>query len=176
MKKPLRTTAFLLLITALATLASLTGPARSFTDRVDFEVSAGLGLRQKGIKPVDFAFKTFVNFVDPAYLFVTVEENLALFKRAGNQNYLDGVSIGGGLGVRLLHRPQSAHALDLRAKALSSVGSPDWERTTYDLAAAWYLRSHRFSPVVELGYRYLNSRTQGFTDYGNAYLSIGFRF
>ena len=33
-----------------------------------------------------------------------------------------------------------------------------------------------FSPVVELGYRFMDFRTNGFENYGNAYLSFGIRY
>lgn len=71
------------------------------------------------------------------------------------------------------------YALDLRVKALGSVGGADWKRTTYDASLAWYLRSgktHSFTPVVELGYRYIDSRTNGLDNMGNFYGSFGLRF
>ena len=66
------------------------------------------------------------------------------------------------------------HALDVRVKSLST--SPDWKRNTYDASLAWYLKTEKFSPIVEFGYRYLDSRTKGIDNYGNAYLTIGLRY
>jgi hypothetical protein len=51
-----------------------------------------------------------------------------------------------------------------------------WKRATYDASLAWYLKSPKFSPVVELGYRYLDSKTTGIDNYGNVYASIGIRY
>ena len=68
------------------------------------------------------------------------------------------------------------HALDVRVKSLSTLGNPDWKRNTYDASLAWYLKTEKFSPIVELGYRYLDSRTKGIDNYGNAYLTIGLRY
>ena len=59
------------------------------------------------------------------YLFVTAEDNLSLYKDNGVKTYINGVSLGGGLGVKLLNRVKSIHSLDLRAKSLDSVGKPD---------------------------------------------------
>ena len=80
------------------------------------------------------------------------------------------------MGVKLLDRVKSIHALDIRAKALSSVGCPSWKRSSYDVSLAWYLKSYRFSPVVELGYRFIDSHTSGLDNCGNVFLSIGFRY
>lgn len=160
----------------LLMLATVKTHAQTFMDRVHFEFSAGTGMENKGITPVDFSFKSQVEFVSIAYLFVTVEDNISLYKNKEVKTYYNGVSLGGGLGVKLLDGVKSIHALDVRAKALSSVGCPSWKRSSYDISLAWYLRSYRFSPVVELGYRFIDSHTSGLSNCGNVFLSIGFRY
>jgi hypothetical protein len=47
---------------------------------------------------------------------------------------------------------------------------------TYDASLAWYLKSQKFSPVVELGYRYIKSKTTGIDNYGDVYVSVGLRY
>lgn len=170
MKRLIYTTALLLM------LATVKTHAQTFMDRIHFEFSAGTGMENKGITPVDFSFKSQVEFVSIAYLFVTAEDNISLYKNKEVKTYYNGVSLGGGLGVKLLDSVKSIHALDVRAKALSSVGCPSWKRTSYDISLAWYLRSYKFSPVVELGYRFIDSHTPGLDNCGNAFLSIGFRY
>ena len=160
----------------LLVLAAAKVNAQTFMDRIHFEFAAGTGARQNGIKPVDFSFKSLVDFVSISYLFVTVEDNISLYRNNNVKSYSNGVSIGGGLGVKLLNGTKGIHGLDVRAKALTCAGNLAWKRTTYDAALAWYIKSFRFSPVVELGYRYLDSRTAGLDNYGNAYLSIGLRY
>ncbi len=150
--------------------------AQNFLDRTHFEVTAGAGIENKGIVPIDFSFKAHVEFVSISYLFVTVEDNISLYQHGDIKTYYKGTSIGGGLGVKLLNGLESIHALDIRAKALGSVGSPAWKRTSYDISLAWYIRSGRFSPIVELGYRFIDSRTRGISNCGNVFLSIGFRY
>lgn len=154
----------------------MTGHAQSFMDRTHFEVTAGAGIENKGITPIDFSFKAHVEFVSISYLFVSVEDNVSLYRNDNLKTYYNGVSVGGGLGVKLLNKLESIHALDIRAKALSSVGCPTWERTSYDISLAWYIKSGRFSPIVELGYRFIDSHTKGINNCGNAFLSIGFRY
>lgn len=160
----------------LFAFATLKLNAQSFMDRTHFEFTAGAGTEAKGITPIDFSFKAHVEFVAVSYLFVTVEDNVSLYKHDDIKTYYNGVSVGGGLGVKLLNGLESIHALDVRAKALGSVGSPAWRRNSYDISLAWYIRSGRFSPIVELGYRFIDSRTKGIGNCGHAFLLIGFRY
>ncbi len=169
-------TRFIYATTLLLALTTMKMHAQDFMDRVHFEFSAGTGLENNGITPVDFSVKSQVEFFSISYLFVTVEDNISLYKNEGEKTYYNGVGIGGGLGVKLLNSVKSIHALDIRAKALSSVGCPSWKRASYDVSLAWYLKSYRFSPVVELGYRFIDSHTQEIDNCGNAFLSIGFRY
>lgn len=167
------------LIYAAALLLALTTAdlhAQTFADRIHFEVTAGSGVKSNGVTPVDFSFKSLVDFVSISYLFIAVEDNISLYNGNGVKTYYNGVGIGGGAGVKLLGRTSGIHGLDIRAKALGSVGSPAWKRSAYDLSLAWYVKDRRFSPVVELGYRFVDSRTAGFDNYGTVYMSIGFRY
>lgn len=167
-----------LILTTTLLLAFTTAnvQAQTFIERTHFEVSAGSGIKNHGITPVDFSFKLHVDVIPVLYLFVTAEDNLSLYKNNETKAYVNGASLGGGLGVRLLNHIKTAHALDIRAKSLDSLGKPDWKRTIYDISLAWYMKPGRFSPIVELGYRFLHSHTNSFDNYGNAYLSIGLRY
>lgn len=150
--------------------------AQSFGDRLHFELSGATGMKDDGTTPVDFSFKFHVDVLPVSYVFITAENNVSLHKEDGVKTYFHGESVGGGLGVKLLNRAKSIHSLDVRLKVLGCLGSPDWKRMAYDASVAWYIKSRKFSPVVELGYRYLDSRTEGVSNYGNAYLSIGLRY
>lgn len=104
---------------------------------------------------------------------------LILYEKGDDRTYFSGESLGGGVGVKLLNSVETVHALDLRVKALTSIGAVDWKRTTYDASLAWYLRGkspHYFTPVVEMGYHYINSRTAELDNMGNFYISFGLRF
>lgn len=162
-----------MLLLALSTVRSY---AQTFKERSYFEISAAKGLKNHGITPVDFSFKFHVDLIPLAYIFVSAEDNICLYKENEAKTYINGASIGGGVGVRLLNKTKGCHALDVRFKSLSSVGGTDFKRTSYDASLAWYMKGHKFSPVVEIGYRYLDSRTNGFDNYGNAYVTFGLRY
>lgn len=160
----------------LMALASSDLNAQTFKERFYFETSASSGLKNNGITPIDFSFKFHVDVIPIAYIFISAEDNISLYKEDKAKTYINGTSIGGGIGVKLLNRTKGIHALDVRFKSLSSVGGTDFKRTSYDASLAWYMKNHKFSPVVELGYRYLDSRTKGFDNYGNVYVSFGLRY
>ncbi len=163
-------------ITLIVTFVSASLQAQTFVERTHFEASAATGLRSNGITPVDFSFKCHVDIIPMLYLFVSAEDNLSLYKENGAKTYVNGASIGGGLGVKLLNSVKSNHSLDIRAKSLESIRNTDWKRTSYDVSLAWYIKTAKFSPVVELGYRFIDSRTEVFDNYGNAYISFGLRY
>ena len=150
--------------------------AQSFKDRTHYEVMVGTGIKNNDKIPLDLSFKLRVDIISLAYMFITAEDNISLFKNKEARTYSNGASLGGGIGVKILNHSKGNHALDVRIKSLQSLGSPDWKRTTYDAGLAWYLKSEKFSPIVEFGYRFLDSRTKGIDNYGNAYLSVGLRY
>lgn len=160
----------------LLALSTFSLHAQSFKERSYFEVSAGTGLKNHGITPVDFSFKFHVDLIPVAYIFISAEENISLYKENDDKTYISGTGLGGGLGVRLLNNTKSSHALDVRVKSLSSVGGTDYKRTSYDASLAWYMKTHKFSPILELGYRYIDSRTKEFDNYGKVYISFGLRY
>ena len=170
MKKNIST--IMLLLSFISTDLS----AQTFKERVCFESSVAKGLKSKGITPIDFSFKLHADLIPMAYIFVSAEENISLYKEDNINTYINGSSVGGGVGIKLLNKAKSNHALDIRFKSLTTVGNTDFKRTSYDASLAWYMKKNKFSPVVELGYRYLDSRTDVFDNYGNVYLSLGLRY
>lgn len=167
---------FVYLILLLFAIVTVNVRAQAFTERMHFEASAATGIKDGGTTPVDFSFKFHVDVLPVSYVFITVEDNFSLHKYNGVKSYSHGASAGGGLSVKLLGSAEKTHALDARLKVLGCIGSSDWKRTTYDVSLAWYIKSCKFSPVVELGYRYLDSRMEGIANYGNVYVSLGLRY
>lgn len=170
MKKYIYAVIFLLIFMSLGV------SAQTFKERSYFEISAAKGLKNNGITPIDFSFKFHVDVIPMAYMFISAEDNISLYRENEIKTYINGTSLGGGIGVRLLNQTKGSHALDVRFKSLSSVGGTDFKRTSYDVSLAWYMNNLKFSPIVELGYRYLDSRTNGFDNYGNAYITFGLRY
>lgn len=153
--------------------------AQTFEDRIHAELAAGTGTKSKGMQSVDLSVKAGIDIIPHLYAFANVESNYSLYDRNDVRTWYKGQSIGGGLGAQLWTKKQSTDALDLRVKVLTSIGGSDWKRTTYDVSLAWYLQSPKrrvFTPVVEIGYRHINSRTMGLDNTNALYASIGLRF
>ena len=159
----------------LLALTSVNVNADSYWDDIHFEFVAGLGNKSNSITPSDFASRIHTKFISRTYLFVSLENNLALYENNSVKTYYSGFAGGGGIGVKLFGaKEESSSALDLRAQVVGSVDSVDWKRTSYELSLAYYLKS-RWTPVIELGYRYTDSRT-GLGDFGRVYLRLGLRY
>lgn len=150
--------------------------AQSFEDRLHFEISEGAGLKMKSVTPLDFSFKAQVDIIPRMYVFATAEANKSFYKKDDVKTYFSGESLGGGLAVKLLDKKKTSHALDVRLKVLSSIGHADWKRTTYDASLAWYFENYRFTPVVECGYRFIDSRTDALSNYSSFYVTLGIRY
>ena len=150
--------------------------AQSVNDRLHFEFATGSGLRSNGVTPMDVSFKAYVDVFRPVCLFVAAEQNNSLYKEDDVKTFYKGESLGGGLGINILGTRNSSHTLDVRLKVLSSIGNADWKRTSYDVNLAWYLKGIIFSPVVEVGYRFVDSRSDYIDNYKNAYLTLGIRY
>lgn len=117
-----------------------------------------------------------MDIVKSFYAFVAIEDSKTLYKNEDIKSYLNSENIGGGLGVKFLNAGKNTHSLDLRIKLLNSIGNADWKKTTFDSSIAWYMPHEKFSPVVELGYRFMNSHTAGIDNYSNIYMTLGLRY
>lgn len=92
---------FFFIVALLIAFASTETKAQTFIERTFFEVSTATGLRNNGITPIDFSFKCHVDIVPIFYLFITAEDNLSLYKAREIKTYTNGVSLGGGLGIKI---------------------------------------------------------------------------
>ncbi len=150
--------------------------SQSFQNRLHFEASTGVGAKNNGLTPLNLSFKAQVDIVKSFYAFVAIEDSKTLYKNEDIKSYLNSENIGGGLGVKFLNAGKNTHSLDLRIKLLNSIGNADWKKTTFDSSIAWYMPHEKFSPVVELGYRFMNSHTAGIDNYSNIYMTLGLRY
>lgn len=152
--------------------------AQSFVDKLHFETTIGTGIKNNGITPLDFSFNAHFDVISKMYAFASTETNFSYYNKNEIKTYSKGQSLGGGLGVKLLGKKSTSHALDARMKVLTNIGHADLSRTSYDASLVWYIKRNKalFSPVVEFGYRFIDYRTKGFDNYNNVYLSLGLRY
>lgn len=172
--KKLSLTLGMIILLALCSVSEAN--AESFMKRVHFEAALGGGTRNHNLTPLDPSFRVGVDIIPVLYVFATVEDNISLYKDDNIKTYSRGTGLGGGLGVKFLNSVPGPNALDLRMKVLGTVGNSSMKRTTYDASLAWYLKSKKFSPLAEIGYRYLDSRTTGIRNSSHLYISIGMRY
>ena len=166
---------FLFLILMLVSLVCKSN-ALSFSDRLHFEAAAGTGVKMHGITPLDYSFKLNVDVAPRFYVSVVTETEKSLYKDDKIKTYFNGESLGGGMGYNFYDNNNSSHVLGIRTKIMSSIFKADCKRTTYDVFLSWYTKTRRFSPVIELGYRYIKSRSVELRNYSNVYMTLGIRY
>ena len=167
-----------IIIVLLVFITNRTYP-QSFLDRLHFEASTGIGIKNKGITPLNLSFKTQLDIVKNYYAFFAIEDSKTLYQKENVKSYLNSENIGGGLGVKLLNADKNDYALDFRLKLLSSMGNADLKKTTFESCIALYITnnaSQKFSPIIELGYRFMESHTTGIGNYSNVYMTLGLRY
>jgi hypothetical protein len=166
------------LIWIVLTLVSLVCKlnAQSFSDRLHFEASAGTGIKMHDMTPFDYSFKLNVDVAPRFYVSVVTETEKSLYKDDKVKTYFNGESFGGGIGYNFYDNNNSSHVLGIRTKILNSIFKADCKRTTYDVFLSWYTKTRKFSPVIELGYRYIKSRSEELRNYSNVYMTLGIRY
>lgn len=158
------------------TLLCCVGHAQTSNSHVHFEMATSYGLESKNVTPIDFSFNAQYDIIPIIYAFASVDRNLALYDADAENCYYEGELLGGGIGIHLWGNNKDKHVLDARLKVLTSIGNSDWKQTSYYTCLAWYMKNLEFSPVVEIGFRHIDSKTSYLNDYRSVFLSIGLRY
>ena len=103
-----------------------------------------------------------------------------------DRDFFTSQALGAGVDVTLLRATKSTGwvsegtTLDIRCQALASVGSADFKHSSYSVQMLYNMRGPGYgkymTPVIGIGYRYMDMRTNGFKDTHNFYLSVGIRY
>ena len=157
---------------------------QSFFDRMSASYNLAVGLQNKQTTPlmtgVDFGFEVLPRL----RVILEADYTVGLRNVDGNRTFDGAFTLGGGLSYRLFGgkgytKPaQAKDALELQFTAGGSVGKMDWKQNYYDFGLLYTTR-HRLSictPILGLGYRYVNSHAAGMKNYGGVYATIGMRF
>lgn len=157
---------------------------QSFFERLSASYNFSLGLQNKNTTPlmmgVDFGYEVLPRL----RVIFKMDYAMALRSVKGVRTYDDALLLGGGLSYRLFggkgytQPAQAKDALELQFTAGGSVGKMDWKQNYYDFGLLYTTR-HRLSictPILGLGYRYVNSHAAGMKNYGGVYATIGMRF
>lgn len=133
--------------------------------------------RQHNMKPVQNDLILGWQITNKLSVFADYQAMLGLYNADGTRNYYRSRSgLGGGFGYEIANI-RKAIGIDVRALATTTVGSPDWKYTQYDIGFIFYdYRNHQrfLSPVIGIGYRFTDSRTAGLRNLSNIYFQMGF--
>lgn len=157
---------------------------QSFFERLSASCNLSVGLQNKNTTPlmmgVDFGYEVLPRL----RVLFKMDYAMALRSVEGVRTYDNALLLGGGLSYRLFggkgytQPAQAKDALELQFTAGGSVGKMDWKQNYYDFGLLYTTR-HRLSictPILGLGYRYVNSHAAGMKNYGGVYATIGMRF
>ena len=107
---------------------------------------------------------------------------LGLYHPEGEKRYLTSHGIGGSLGYRLFQANHDRYlfkkdfVVELRVRYAHSLGGRcDLEYNLYDAGLLFYNKRHKRIPYFTIGYRNVDSRTDGIRNMNALYLSITLR-
>ena len=98
----------------------------------------------------------------------------------GSRLYLKSHGLGGSISWQLLEATgkdgcsETAAGYCIQARYGHSIGNGDLKYNLYDIGLVCYLRVGKFSPSsLTVGYRFIDSRTEGIRNHNGVYLSLG---
>lgn len=173
-------TTILIAITSFCTINAI---AQSTNDQITMplhiEVSLGAGTPNNIIMPIDVNVDLNYTFAKKFSLHAIAQTTYFLPKDGIASNYNRATNLGGGFGYVFL--PQKNDQLgdfELCTFVTSSVGSPDFKNTSYNVGIHWYGHSekHRLIPIVGADYNFKNISSKDLSNYNGAYFFLGLRF
>ena len=85
------------------------------------------------------------------------------------------MSSGGGVGFSFARDDNRQTAWDIRTGIKTSIGNPSWKQTTYDVSVIWKDAGKKRRPkaFMGLGFRYMDSHTDGIPNLSIFYATVG---
>ena len=171
----------ILLFLALAQMTLLN--AQTTNHESDFgnlflEGSVVRGLKSDGISPVGAQIGIGYNVTSRFYPMITAEYLSGHYNESGMKTFYDSGNIGFGLGYTFLRGKNDYLSFlqnaDLRVNVGTTIGHVDWKYNYYGVELKMGFRKTN-TPVIGVGYRYMNSRTEGLSNYKGVFVTLGFK-
>ncbi|MBP5424278.1 MAG: hypothetical protein J6Y78_17740 [Paludibacteraceae bacterium] len=141
-----------------------------------FEIKSLYGIKQHGLQPLSLDLQGGYEFANRWTLLACAEASHTLMDNNGVKSYAKDISLGGGFAY--VWYDGAKDRLDLRMQVLKTIGSPEWNHTTFDIGTTWYGKPNKngIAPLMGIGFRYEKSHIPGIRDWFGIYATVGIRF
>ena len=138
--------------------------------------NAFLGTKHNQLEPHAFAIDGGFNIASWLQAYGRIEREYTKFKHDGMKEWMEGINLGGGVG--LVFSEEEDFRCAIRLAVVNSLNKADWQHTVYQVSlASWDLLPRRdTAPFVELGYRYNKSHSRGISDCSSMFFALGLIF
>ena len=138
--------------------------------------NAFLGTKHNQLEPHAFAIDGGFNIASWLQAYGRIEREYTKFKHDGMKEWMEGINLGGGVG--LVFSEEEDFRCAIRLAVVNSLNKADWQHTVYQVSlASWdLLRQRDTAPFVELGYRYNKSHSRGISDCSSMFFALGLIF
>ncbi len=144
----------------------------SFDDWFYAELKAGFTSRQHNTYHHVLSSNLGYKFTNNFYGFIRSEYLLGVYRKDDVRTHFKSYIGGLGAGYQIFKSKNGTAALDLQAMIGTSIDSPDWKATVYEVGLA-LKRCDVVAPLFGISFRHANSRTTGIPDSYNVAFTIG---
>lgn len=139
------------------------------------EMSIGTGIPSHHITPISGGINVGVNLTERFYLYAGGEGIRGLYEKDEVKTHYKSNGLGGGVGFSFARDDNRQTAWDIRTGIKTSIGNPSWKQTTYDVSVIWKDAGKKRRPkaFMGLGFRYMDSHTDGIPNLSIFYATVG---
>lgn len=167
-----------LFITALCGSSAFAQTSDEKSIPLHVEVSLETGTENKGIMPSSAVVDLGYN-IRRFSIHAAAQADMFQPKEGSTHDYNRSRNIGGGIGYVIFPEDKTnLGVFEVRALVTTSVGSSDFNNTSYKLGIHWYGYSstRKVLPMVSVGYTIKDFREKSLPSNRGMYLALGFRF
>lgn len=148
---------------------------KNFLEKCYLDINMEVGTKQHDINPCFANFGLGYNFSRRLYAGVKAEYQLGLHEENGLKTYKRNTDLGACVGYQLDKPAEHGTTFDLQVSFLNSIGNADWKNTTYDIGIIMRNNStnKKVFPYIGIGFRYIDSHTNGMSNHAGLYASLG---
>ncbi|MBQ6193262.1 MAG: hypothetical protein IJK43_02345 [Prevotella sp.] len=136
------------------------------------------GFKSNDIIPIGTQLGLGYRLTNRFYPMLTVEYLSGHYKTTDIKTFYDSGNLGIALGYSLLKKEENDFSflnnIDIRVNAGTTVGHTDWKYLYYGAELKLGFRKNN-TPIIGIGYRYIDSHTETIDDYKGFYVSLGLR-
>lgn len=160
--------------------ASVAAMAQGTANSSKFYFDAGFeaGTPFKKLTPLSFDLTVGYRLTNTFGVFAKGKQLWGMYKDGDYRTYFDSRNLGGGVYYNFFKEAATANTWSANASVTTSIGNVNWKNTSYDIGVSYTIGGNgkALNTTFGLGYRFINSRTDGMNNWNGLFARIGIGF